>query len=215
MLSPKKAIDIQRNFIRGLNLSPLNISNIKFIGGIDCSYKNNKSIAAIVVLKMKDLTIVESVYSWTNVTFPYIPGLLSFRELPSIIKAYKKLSIFPDLLFVDGHGIIHPRKIGIATHLALIFNKPSIGIAKHKFVAKFESLPINVGDYTKLFVNDEFRGYAYKSKKNCTPIYISPGAFITVEQSLQLTLKCMGKYKLPLPTHYAHKYSEAVKNEIE
>ena len=204
MLQYEKAVKIQNNFIRGLNLSPLNFDTISKIAGVDCSYKNGKAIA-----------IIEKVFAFTPVTFPYIPGLLSFRELPAIIKAYKKLKNVPDLLFVDGHGIIHPRKIGIATHLGLILKKPTIGIAKKKFVSTFDKIPIKVGGYEKLYVNKEFRGYIYKSKKNCNPIFISPGNMISVEQSLNFTLTTMGKYKLPLPTHYAHNYSEVAKNELQ
>ena len=214
MLQYEKAVKIQNNFIRGLNLSPLNFDTINKIAGVDCSYKNDKAIAAIVVLKYPSLEIIEKVFAFTPVTFPYIPGLLSFRELPAIIKAYKKLKNVADLLFVDGHGIIHPRKIGIATHLGLILKKPTIGIAKKKFVSTFDKRPLKVGDYEKLYVNDEFRGYIYKSKKNCNPIFISPGNMISIEQSLSFTLTTMGKYKLPLPTHYAHNYSEVAKNDL-
>ena len=214
MLEYKKAVKIQENFIKGLRLSPLNFDTIKKVAGVDCSYKSGKAIAAIVVLSFPSLEIVERVFSSVRVTFPYIPGLLSFRELPAITKTYKKLKNIPDLLFVDGHGIIHPRKIGIATHLGLILKKPTIGIAKKKFVSIFKKLPANVGDYEKLYVDSEFRGYVYKSKKNCNPIYISPGNLISVDQSLEFTLKCMGKYKLPLPTHYAHNYSEEVKDYV-
>jgi deoxyribonuclease V len=214
LLEYKKAVKIQENFIKGLKLSPLNFDTIKKVAGVDCSYKNGKAIAAIVVLSFPSLEIVERVFSSVRVTFPYIPGLLSFRELPAIIKAYKKIKNIPDLLFVDGHGIIHPRKIGIATHLGLILKKPTIGIAKKKFVSTFSKLPTKVGEYEKLYVDSEFRGYVYKSKKNCNPIYVSPGNLISVEQSLEFTLKCMGKYKLPLPTHYAHNYSEEVKDYV-
>lgn len=193
-------------------MSPLNISNIKTISGIDCSYTKSRSFAAIVILTYPKLEVIEKVYASVRTSFPYIPGLLSFRELPAIIKAYKKLQNIPDLIFVDGHGIIHPRKIGIATHLGLILKKPTIGIAKHKFVATFDRLPIKVGEYIKAYVGEEFRGYVYKSKKNCNPIYISPGNLITVKESLDFTLTCMGKYKLPLPVQYAHMHSEVVKD---
>jgi deoxyribonuclease V len=214
LLDYKKAVKIQENFIKGLRLSPLNFDKIKKIAGVDCSYKNGKAIAAIVILSFPSLEIIERVFSSVRVTFPYIPGLLSFRELPAITKTYKKLKNIPDLLFVDGHGIIHPRKIGIATHLGLILKKPTMGIAKKKFVSTFKKLPVNIGDYEKIYVDSEFRGYVYKSKKNCNPIYISPGNLISIEQSLEFTLKCMGKYKLPLPTHYAHNYSEEVKKYV-
>jgi deoxyribonuclease V len=204
-VTPAEARAIQdqlRGQIRAKN--PAGLKRIKHVAGIDISIRHEQAIAAIVVLDFKTLEVVDYALHTGEVPFPYVPGLLSFRECPAIIAAAKKLKIEPDLLMVDGHGISHPRRMGIAAHVGLLFNKPTIGCAKSRLTGKHDEPYLKAGYYTDLWDKDELIGGVLRTKDNCLPLYISVGHKIELQTALDLVLECGRGYRLPEPTRRAH-----------
>lgn len=183
---------------------------INIIAGIDVGYDMVRDLAhaSIVIITLKTLNILETVQDFTRVTFPYVPGLLSFREIPAILSAMNKLTYSPDLLMVDGQGIAHPRRMGIASHLGIITDVPSIGIAKSCLVGRYKMPDSSKGAMTDLVYRQELIGKVLRSRDNIKPIFISPGHRVDMETALQLTLQCLTRYRLPEPTRLADKLSK-------
>ncbi len=208
----KKLEEEQLRLAKKLNLKDrIDINSIKTVAGIDLTFtdiwKNpTTGIACIVVLDYKTLELKEKVFAEKEVDFPYIPTFLAYRELPTILEAYKKLTIKPDVFILDGMGILHPRKMGIASHFGVITDEVSIGCGKSKLIGEYEEPENKPISYKPVYVNGEFRGYAVRTKKNTNPIFISPGNNISVESSLKVVLNTVDKYKLPEPTRLAHNF---------
>ncbi|MBN2137222.1 MAG: endonuclease V [Sedimentisphaerales bacterium] len=186
----------------------------KTVAGIDCAFsKDGKTIvAAVVMLKFDDLDFIETVSAARKVTFPYIPGLLSFREAPACIAAAGKLTKQPDVFIIDGQGIAHPRRLGLAAHLGLFFNKPAIGCAKSRLTGKFEEPPLEKGGHTPLTDTNtakrnpglETIGAVVRTRTNVKPLFVSVGHKCTLADAVKITLACATKYRLPEPTRLAH-----------
>lgn len=207
--SADQAIALQ-NQMRSQIILRNGFEKIKYICGVDCSYdlQTNISRAVLCVFTYPELELVESVMAHLPTDFPYIPGLLSFREIPVILEAFKVLSITPDILFVDGMGIAHPRRMGIATHLGLYLDMPAIGVGKSLLCGKYEIPGWRKGDMSDLFHKGERIGVVLRSKDNTNPLFISPGHKIDFETSLKLVMDCLVKFRLPEPTHIADKFSK-------
>lgn len=203
----------QNNLRQKVTITELDISKINIIAGVDVSYFEDKALGVVVVLN-KDLELIDVVYSVDKVTFPYIPGFLAFREAPIIFKCFEKLrekNIVPDIVLFDGHGIAHPRGLGIASHIGVLLNIPTIGVAKRKLYGKCVE-PKRVGQSTPLFDEEgKIIGYCYLPKKNSHPIYISPGHLSSPETSLEFVKSLIKKHKLPEPTRLAHYYTQKLK----
>jgi deoxyribonuclease V len=178
----------------------------RYIAGVDISAPDSTGIAraAVVILEYPELQVTEIKTTEDKLNFPYIPGLLSFREAPLILAACRKLSINPDLMLVDGHGIAHPRRFGIASHLGLLLDLPSIGCAKSRLCGTHSPVNAGVGDYAELVDNDEIIGAALRSKIASNPIYISIGHMIDLPTAIQMVMKCCRGYRLPEPARLAH-----------
>jgi deoxyribonuclease V len=206
-LSPKDAIKLQEELRKKVKLSPLT-KPIRYIAGCDVSMNlySKHVFAGFVVLTFPDLKLVDHAVIDELIDFPYIPGLLSFREIPSLLKAWEKLKIKPDLICVDGVGIAHPRRMGIATHLGLVLDIPTIGIAKSVLVGVYEEPELTQGS-TSLLVDPTTKeriGTVLRTKQNVKPVFISPGYKITHEDAERIVRVCMGKYRIPEPTRIAH-----------
>lgn len=182
------------------------LSNPRFIAGADISAPDPSGTAraAVVVLTYPEFKIVEIKETQGQPNFPYIPGLLSFRESPLVLAAWQKLSITPDLLVVDGHGIAHPRRFGIASHLGLLLDIPTIGCAKSRLCGTFETLGAEVGSYSELVDRDEVIGAVLRTKTNTAPVYVSIGHKIDLDSAIEWTLKCCRNHRLPEPSRLAH-----------
>jgi deoxyribonuclease V len=178
---------------------------IKTIAGVDQAFVGNNVISGIVVLSYPDLKVIKKKWATKKSDFPYIPGLLTYKEGPSIVEAYKKLKIQPDILIVDGSGIAHPRGIGLASHIGLVLDKPTVGVTKTKLVGEYEKTK----EYSKLIYEGKHVGYILKRKKY-KPIFISPGHKISLETSLKIVRNCL-KNRLPEPIKIAHEYVNEVK----
>ena len=204
-LSPSEAIALQQHLRSLVKIQPLQ-QKIRAIGGADISFNkySNTVYAGIITLSYPELKPLDKITVKTSVDFPYIPGLLAFREIPALLKAWDKLDNKPDLLVLDGQGIAHTRRIGIASHFGVLTNTPSIGCAKSRLVGKFE-MPDNISlASSAMFHKDEEIGAALRTKKNCKPIFVSPGHLIDVPHSLDIIKNCVGKYRVPAPTRLAH-----------
>ncbi len=216
----KKARKAQEVLKKRVKLEPLK-REIKTVAGCDLTFldpfKNPiTGIGAFIVLTYPELKVVEKVYEVAEVEIPYVPGFLAFRELPLLIKAFKKLKRKPDIVFIDGHGITHPRGLGIAAHFGVITGIPSVGCAKKPLFGEFKEPCREAGCYEPILhpKTKETIGYAVRLRKNSKPVYISPGNLITPEEALKLALKTARGFKLPEPTRIAHNYLQTVRKGI-
>lgn len=177
------------------------------VAGVDVGFEEHNTIsrAAAVVLALPELTPIEAAVARRAVTFPYIPGLLAFRELPVIFDALAQLKREPDLIIVDGHGRAHPRRFGIASHLGVLLDCASIGCAKSILVGHAEAPENRVGAWTPLVDRGETIGAAVRTRVNVTPLYVSVGHRVDLPTALELVLQCCKGYRLPETTRYAHR----------
>ncbi len=192
------------------------INRISLVAGADQAFfreeDSEKIVSAVVVMKYPSFDVVEHAFSIMHVEFPYIPGLLAFREAPAIISAFNRLKWKPDVLFVDGCGINHPRFAGLATHVGVVLNIPTVGVAKNLLCGKGE-VPERVGEASEIVFKGTVVGYFLKSKKNCKPIIVAPGNKISVKTSVELTRRCIRRHKLPEPTRMAHVFANKIKKQ--
>ncbi len=212
LVTPKEAIKIQKDLRQQIILSPLK-NKPKYIAGADVSMNlfSKDGFAGFIVLSYPDLEVVDHSVVKGEITFPYIPGLLSFREIPLLMDAWKKIKIKPDLIVVDGNGILHPRRLGIATHLGIILGVPTIGCAKSQLTGEYIEPDLEAGSSSLVYdkFTNEIIGSAVRSKKKVKPIFVSPGHKVTLDESIKYILNTTKKYRLPEPTRLAH----AVVNE--
>lgn len=175
------------------------------IGGADVGFEQGGEVtrAAMVLLKYPTLELVEYQVARIATTMPYIPGFLSFRETPALMAAWQQLSHKPDLLFVDGHGISHPRRLGVASHFGLLVDVPTIGVAKKRLCGKFELPSSEVGALAPLMDKDEQLAWVWRSKARCNPLFISTGHRVSLESALAWVQRCTQGYRLPEPTRWA------------
>lgn len=204
-LSPSEAIIYQNVLKNHIELRPLS-KPISTIGGADISFNKNEETvyAGIIVLSYPDLRIIEQVTIIGKSTFPYISGLLAFREIPTLMEAYEKLKNKPDLLVLDGQGIAHRRKTGIASHFGILINSPTIGCGKSRLFGSYTDPENRKFAESPLMDKNERIGTVLRSKINCNPLFISPGNLITIEESTEIIKKCIGSYRIPEPTRLAH-----------
>ena len=212
-VSPSEAIQLQKELKKKISLKK-SFNNVKIVAGADVSYYKNKMIAGIVILKFPQLEIIEKKSSVSSVNFPYIPGLLTFREGPSLLEAFKKIKITPDVILFDGQGIAHPRRMGIATHLGLFLDRPTIGCAKSRLSGKYTLVGEKKGDYALLKEGEEVLGAVLRTRKKVKPIFVSPGHKIDLPNSMEIVLKCIVKYRLPLPVREAHIFVNQIRNDL-
>lgn len=181
---------------------------IKTVAGVDVSLKDEGQ-AAVVVMSFPGLQLLDQAVVVRKVVFPYIPGLLSFRETPLVLEAIEKLKIKPDLLMVDGQGIAHPRRFGIACHLGVFLDMPSIGCAKSVLTGRYENLGPEPGDQAPMIDRGETVGMALRTKLRSNPMIISLGHKIDLPTSVDFVMKCLRGYRLPETTRTADKLSRA------
>jgi deoxyribonuclease V len=180
------------------------------VAGVDIGFSSDGLLAraAIAVLSYPDLTLVGSTTLEAPVAFPYIPGLLAFREVPIALKALAQLSIQPDLLLCDGNGYIHPRRFGLACHLGLLSDIPAIGVAKTPYIGTHDSVAETRGSWQLLYDCQEPIGAALRTQDNIKPLYVSVGHRISLETALQFVLACSPRYRLPETTRWADHLSK-------
>jgi deoxyribonuclease V len=193
--------------LKDLVITKDEVGIVRYIAGVDVGFKNNNQItqAAVAILTFPQLELVEQKTAQVPTTFPYIPGYLSFREIPAILEALHKLQIMPDLIVCDGQGLAHPRRFGLACHLGVLLDLPTIGVAKSLFVGKHQELPSEKGSWQPLIDKKETIGIVLRSRTNVKPIYISIGHKISLSTAKNYVMSCLTKYRLPETTRWADK----------
>lgn len=205
-VTPQEAVRIQQTLAPHVIYDrPLDLTSIRLVAGVDVSVRAGISRAAVVVMHFPALTVVETVTAAQPTPFPYVPGLLSFREGPSLIEAFEKIQHAPDVFIFDGMGRIHPRRIGIAAHMGLWLQRPTIGCGKSHYLGDYAPPGPARGDFSPLTHDGEVLGAVLRTRQNVKPVYISPGHLADIESALALALACATRYRLPEPVRMAHK----------
>jgi deoxyribonuclease V len=183
-----------------------NVTDPRFIAGVDISVNRFKGTgtAAVVVLSYPELEVMEVRTAAGKISFPYVPGLLSFREMPLILLAFEKISHTPDIVIMDGQGLAHPRRCGIACHLGLFLGIPTIGCAKSRLVGTYNEPGNEPGSWSVLLDNNDVIGAVLRTKARVKPVYVSPGHMINLKSAVDWVLACCRGYRLPEPTRLAH-----------
>lgn len=183
-----------------------NIGAPRFIAGVDISVNrfSQQGTGAVVILSYPDLEVVETKVVTDRIQFPYVPGLLSFREAPLILAAFEEIQVTPDLVFVDGQGIAHPRRLGIASHLGLCLGVPTIGCAKSRLCGEHEAPGLKAGGFAELTDGGEVIGAVLRTKDGVKPLYISIGHLIDLPSAIKWVVACCRGYRLPEPSRLAH-----------
>ena len=187
------------------------LKTVKTIAGVDVGMKGDMACAAIVVLDFPGLDVVAKATTSRRITFPYIPGLLSFREGPVILDALNRLGRKPDLLIFDGQGIAHPCRLGIASHIALIVDLPSIGCAKSRLCGQYQEPNVERGSHVPLIDNEETIGAIVRTRTGIKPVFVSIGHRVDLKTSIDYVLRCCKGYRLPETTRKAHGLAEECK----
>lgn len=186
---------------------------VEYVAGVDVGFKDGGETtqAAVAVLSFPDLQLKAQAIARRPTTFPYVPGFLSFREIPAVLDALEKVAIAPDLILCDGHGIAHPRRFGIACHLGLLVDVPTIGVGKSLFVGKHDDVPEERGTWQPLVHKGETIGAVLRTRIGVKPIYISSGNRISLATALEYVMRCTPKYRLPETTRWADKLASEKK----
>jgi deoxyribonuclease V len=205
-LTTEEAIAIQQQ-LRQEVIASDQLGPVRYVAGVDVGYDLAENItrAAVAVLSFPDLQLVEHAIARRPTTFPYIPGFLSFREVPAVLDALEKLSLTPDLLLCDGQGIAHPRRFGIACHLGVLTNIPAIGVAKSRLLGSCDELPVRRGSWQPLRYEGETIGAVLRTRCGVKPVYVSTGHRVSLTTSIDYVMRCTPKYRLPETTRWADK----------
>lgn len=212
-LTPRQAIALQAELAVRVDLRDRVPAHLRLVAGADVSYQKDgeRFHAAVVVLDATSLRVVETVTATLAGSFPYIPGLLSFRELPSLLVACRKLQHRPDVLLADAQGIAHPRRLGLASHLGLWLGLPTIGCAKSRLCGDHAEPGGARGDWVPLVFEGAEVGRVVRTRDRVRPMYVSPGHRVSMTRAMQIVLQCGGGYRLPEPTRQAHLASNQVR----
>jgi len=205
-LSPAEAIALQQT-LRGQLILTDRLDSVRRVAGVDVGFDAGGTVtrAAVAVLRFPELSLLEKAIARQPTRFPYVPGLLSFRELPAVLEALAQLAQAPDLLLCDGQGIAHPRRLGIAAHLGLLTDIPSIGVAKTRLWGRHDAVPAARGAWTPLWDGEEMIGAVLRSRVNVKPLYVSPGHRIGLLTAIDYVMRCCTRYRLPETTRHAHR----------
>ncbi|WP_342379562.1 deoxyribonuclease V [Myxococcus stipitatus] len=212
-VTPKEAVELQRELRSKVVLHPPPGLKVERIAGADVSTEKGRDTGygGIVVLDAGSLTPVAQAGSAVPLRFPYVPGLLSFRELPVVAEAWARLEVRPDVLIFDGHGIAHPRRLGIACHGGLLLGVPSIGCAKSLLVGKHGPLGEARGSTSPIIHKGEVVGMAVRTRKSVQPVYVSPGHLMDLSTAVEWVLRASPKYREPETTRHAHRMVNALR----
>lgn len=206
--SPEEARRVQAR-LRSQVVAEDRLGPVRLVAGVDAHYAPEAGLtwAAVAVLRLADLELQESVLAARPTAFPYIPGLLSFREAPAILDALERLSAPPDLLLVDGQGRAHPRHFGIACHVGLLADIPTIGVAKSRLVGSYAEPGPERGDWAPLLLRGEVIGAVLRTRRATRPLFVSTGHRVGLATAIDLVLRCVTRYRLPEPTRLADRLS--------
>lgn len=214
-LTPTEAIAAQRELAAQVILED-RFAPINCVAGVDVGFEENGAVtrAAVAVLDFPQLSLREHVIARLPTIFPYVPGLLSFREVPAILTAFAKLRRVPDLILCDGQGLAHPRRFGIACHLGVLLDRPTIGVAKKRLFGVHGEVANTRGASVPLLDKDETIGAVLRTRADVKPVYVSSGHRVSLPTAVRLVMACVTRYRLPETTRHAHHFASEVNNEI-
>ncbi len=203
-VSPSEARAIQED-LRGRVVTQDDFGDIRQVAGTDVAFEEQGRVTrgAVALLEYPGLELIEHAIARRPTTFPYIPGLLSFREIPVLLDAIEALGRRPDLVICDGQGIAHPRRFGLACHLGVLTDLPAIGVAKSRLTGKHEVVPDRKGAWVPLRDGDDVIGAVLRTRRGVRPVYVSPGHKVSLESAIRLTLDCITRFRLPETTRWA------------
>jgi len=213
-LTPREAVALQRDLSEQVTLQERLPPVVRTLAGVDVSYEKHggEFFAGVVLLDFPSLDPIARASARGQVDFPYIPGLLSFRELPIVLEAFRQLQAVPDLVMVDGQGIAHPRRLGIASHLGLWIDLPTIGCAKSRLCGVHDEVELEKGAVVPLYDRGEVIGRVLRSRTGVKPLYVSPGYAIGVDRAAQWVLDSCRRYRMPEPTRQAHLFTNRLRS---
>lgn len=213
-LTPKEAVTLQKELAAQVEAGPP-LFHCELVAGADVSYNRFSSIffAGVVVLRTSDWTVIEQQGAAREVHFPYIPGLLSFRETPALLDAFAKVQSEPDAVIVDAHGYSHPRRFGLTCHVGLCLDRPTLGCAKTVLVGKYQEPDGKAGAHTPLMDKGEVIGEALRTRDHVQPVFVSVGHRIDLPSAVRTVLQACRGYRLPEPTRQAHNYVNALRRQ--
>ncbi len=206
----------QERLRKSLVISPLDERRVMLLCGVDVSYlgKREDVFSAAVLFSYPSMEVLEEVYTVRETTFPYIPGYLAFREVPTILDSLNKMEGNPDLIICDGHGIAHPRGFGLASHLGVVKGVPTIGVAKKKLVGEYSPPGKEKGSYSPLIYERKRVGTVLRTREGVKPVFVSPGHLTDIECSISFARALMGKYRILEPIRRAHQLTVKVRKEF-
>jgi deoxyribonuclease V len=187
---------------------------ITLIAGVDLAFIQDTAIVACVTQNFPSLEVVDTKTMVVELDFPYIPTFLGFREGPAIVQLIKSLNTLPDIFFINAHGIAHPRYFGCASHVGILVEKPTIGVAANNLQNEYSQKRIDVGEAVSMYYNGRAVGWVLNSKSGCKPIFISPGHLVSLDSSLKIAKDCLKGHKFPEPLFNAHKLANEEKKRI-
>ncbi len=213
-VSYSEAVRIQESLRKKIKPGPLP-KKLRYVAGADVSYEKHGDtfFAGVVVWDLETGEIVEEADAWAKVKFPYIPGLLSFREAPALLKAFGEVASRVDAVIVDGQGVAHPRRFGLAAHTCLLVNKPGAGCAKTRLAGEHKEPGKKKGDRADLIHQGDRVGLVLRTREGVKPVFVSTGHRLGTDEAAELVLMCTGKYRLPEPVRKAHNYVNRLRTE--
>ena len=213
-VKPKEAMKIQMDLRKRIELQD-SFSEVRVVAGADVSFdkEKNESYGGVITYSFPELKEIERRGAVREVSFPYIPGLLAFREAPVLLEAFASLKAEPDVILFDGQGLAHFRRMGIATHMGILLDKPAIGCAKSRLIGTFEEPGEDMGCYSHLVDGGQTVGVVLRTKKRVHPIFVSQGNKISLKTCIEIVLKCLDGYRIPKPTREADHYVGLIKRK--
>ncbi|HEV3146974.1 MAG TPA: deoxyribonuclease V [Gemmataceae bacterium] len=203
-VTPKEAVQLQRKMASRID-ARVPLTRMELIAGADIGYdvQTKKMYATVLVFRLADDQVIETQDVILKTKFPYVPGLLTFREAPALLKAFAKLKTTPDVVMIDGQGLAHPRRIGLASHVGLWLDLPTIGCAKSRLIGTYKEPAKKAGSLSALMDKDEQLGYVVRTRERVKPLFISVGHKIDLASAVYVVLSCVRRYRIPEPTRLA------------
>lgn len=211
--SAKKAHATQLRLSRMIVFEDRLAKKIGLVGGVDAAYAGGMSVGAAVVLDYDSLRLVEAQVTVCETVFPYVPTLLSFREIPPAVQAIRKLRVMPDVFLVDGQGFMHPYRCGFASHLGIVLNMPTIGVAKSRLIGEAECTNAE-DEWVSMKYKGEVVGAEVTTRKGCRPVYVSVGHMVSLERAIEVVKHCARGCRVPKPVLEAHRLAAQEKRKI-
>ncbi len=204
-MSPKAAVRLQERLAGRVRIEALR-RKVRWVAGVDAAFSpdGQRCVAGVVIYDLRTHAVIEQQLAWRPVRFPYVPGLLSFREAPAVLAAVRRIRIEPDVFLFDAQGLAHPRRLGLASHAGLLIDRPAVGCAKSLLCGRFEEPPSEAGRYSPLVHRDETIGAVLRTRDGVHPVFVSVGHRVTLADAIRIVMQCVTRFRLPEPARLAH-----------